>query len=490
MNHKKLTALILACLMMSMPLLSCSESAENKDSESVKETDSSSDTSSNTSEEISEPTTTYYNDMEAENFNGWTVNIAGGYGKLSDIDSVCEYITMEEITGDEFNDALYNRIIAVDDKYNVSVVTHDISAVDTAVKLSVTGGTQDFQLCADVFEFIPSLITGGYSIPITDIPTVDLDMPYWDQGAKEALMINGVMYYVLSDISFSHYDSTAVLFYNGVILNEYQIPESPYELYKDGRWTMDNMYNILETVATDTNGDGVMEYGEDLFGVIGRDLRYQPQLSASGVDVMRWNDEQQTFEICYTDETVVKVGDSIRKMLFDSNFADMSEKDAFKIFKAGKALFDSHLLGNFKGYRDLEDDYGIIPWPSVEENMEIKAYCRNPTALLIPAGQRKTEEQLGTVMSALAAYGYDYIIDNYINRTVIGKGARDRDSAEVIRSILDKRMYDVTYSFGLGSAAGGWEKALKNGSYASAEKTLSKVFKSTLKQALKPYGLD
>lgn len=487
MEKRRLLALILAALITAASVVSCSEnqteesenqtsSAEESGMESVSESAAAEDTG-----------THYYDEIEDEDFDGWTVNCAGGYGELGDMDGVCEYFTIEDITGDEFNDALYNRILAVGDKFNVDVVTHDLRDIPSSVKRSVTSGTRDYQLCAEVYDDLPALITGNYSIPITSLPNVDIEMPYWDEGAKEVLMINGIMYYVLSDISFSHYDSTAVLFYNGVILDEYQV-ESPYDLYVGGQWTMDNMYSICETVSSDTNGDGVMTYGEDLYGVVGRDLRYQPQLSASGVDVMKWSEEEGTYNICYTDETVIAIGEMTRKMLLESNFADMIGDDPTNVFKKGNALFNSQLLGTFKGLRDLEDDYGIIPWPSIEENMEIRAYCRNPTALLVCSGQGDTElEMLGTVMSALAAYGHDYIIGNYITRTVIGKGARDPQSADVIRSILDKRMYDVTYSMGLGTAAGGWYKALKNSSYASQERVLTKTFKSLVRTALEPY---
>ncbi len=485
MKKTRILSLILAVLMTASSLIACSESEVSKETEKEVTGESASESATETVHPDFIPDTTYYADMEADDFGGMQFNVCGTYGEESDINSVCEYISMDTLTGDEFNDALYNRIIAVNDKYNVNIVVHDIEQVVGAVKQSVTSGTQDYQLCGDVFESLPALYLGGYAYPITSMPNIDLDLPYWDQGSRDALTVYGVMFYVLSDISFSHYDSTAVLFYNGALIEEYQIPQSPIDLFREGKWTMDNMMNMMSTVSTDKNGDGEIKTGEDIMGLVGRDLRLQPMLSASGVDVIRWDDNEQTYVVSYTDETVMKVGDLTNKLVYESGLTDF-ETGGLTEFKNGYALFDSHLLGNFKSLRDQEDDYGIIPWPSVEENMEIYAYCRNPTALLIPSHQ-KNEEELGTIMSALAAYGHDYIIDNYINRTVIGKGARDRDSADMIIYMMDKRMYDITYAFNLGTASGGWAKAVKNGSYASSEKALGKIFKSSIRQALAPF---
>ena len=479
---KKLLSLILAGLILSSGMIACSD-------KTVKETESSSsDASTETeSETLNDEfifSTTYYNDMPAQDFDGWVMNIAGGYG-VANNGGVCEHITVDQLSGDEFDDDLFNRIISVNDKYNVSVLTHDVD-VPASIKLSVVSGTQDFALGADTMESLPQTINGECAMSVTELDTVNLDNPYWDQSAKKQLMIHDKMYYCLSDMSFSHYDSVAVLYYNGGLLEDHQITESPYDLYKDGRWTLERMYEMVEAVSRDVTGDGKLTVGEDIIGLVGRELRFMPPLSSSCTDLILWDDENETFTLNLAGEEVIAIGEWLGKICLNESLAKMDKGDAIAAFKADRALFDSRLLGNFRSLRDKEDDYGIIPWPALEENTEIKFYNRNPTAVFVAAGNDHPDET-GTLMDAMAAYAYDYIIEDYIHKAVIGKGARDRESADVIIQLLDKRVYDLSYSFGMDSVGFAWENAIAKGNFVSMAKTIQKVFDRSVVKALKIY---
>ena len=82
------------------------------------------------------------------------------------------------------------------------------------------------------------------------------------------------------------------------------------------------MYTMTEKVTSDTNGDGVMEEGVDIYGLVGRILRYQPQLAASGVNFFDYSPEEG-FTLDFTDEAVVAVGEWTRKLCIDSPYAHM-----------------------------------------------------------------------------------------------------------------------------------------------------------------------
>lgn len=53
---------------------------------------------------------------------------------------------------------------------------------------------------------------------------IDLTMPWWYQVANETLAFNDKMYFIFADISYNHYESITLLYYNGVILDNNQIP--------------------------------------------------------------------------------------------------------------------------------------------------------------------------------------------------------------------------------------------------------------------------
>lgn len=305
--------------------------------------------------------------------------------------------------------------------------------------------------------------------PVTDMPVIDLEKPYWDQGAIEELTINDTLYFAFCDISFDHYEQSILLYYNGQLLTDNGITESPYNLYTEGKWTLDAMYDMMKTVSRDLNGDGSMKSDDDLFGFVGRHYEYIPPVAASGYRLITFDEELQEAKFNVTDEDIMKVGEKLNVMLFDKSLSlPESRESNMMMFKESRTLFLNGYLGFYRSLRDKEDDYGIINWPTLYENNNENArmYVYDPATLFIAAGCSDTE-RLGTVMEAINAYTYDNVISDYINKAVIGKGARDKESAQVIREFIPKRTHDYANAFGLSSAESGWSMAVGKGIYGS-----------------------
>lgn len=463
-----LISLILPVLMLVSSMTACSDAGMgDTDIQSPVQEDSSSDAESSQTDDAS--ATHYFDGMEAVNYDGWILRVAG-----RPINSSCfNVLTVEDLTGDVFNDAVYNRQIAVQDKYNIKIEETPVDDVSESLTKSVTANTADYSLGYMLYTDELGLFANGVCIGVSDMPVLDLSKPYWDQGAIEDLSINGKMYYGLCDIGFGHYESSIVMFYNGVLIDNNNL-ESPYDLYTEGKWTLDAMHEMMQTVSNDDNGDGKMTEGDDTFGFVGRVAKYQPPLSASGLNIVKWDPDTQECKLDLTSDDIIAVGDKIYTMLFDESIAIQDGDDAMAMFKASKALFYCALLGDYNNMRDTEDDYGIINWPTLRENMQGRMYTVNPEALFIPADCRD-QERLGTIMEAWSAYSYDNVIDDYVEKAVIGKGARDKQSAEVIREFFYVRAYDLADAFGLSSPHSAWKMGITKKIYASIEEKSSKT---------------
>lgn len=465
----KLTALILAYLILGLPMYSCSD---NSDAETKPVSESSSESSSDSAEEVTDPDAThYYNDFDAVDYGGWKMNIATG--SSGGMGYCFASILVEDLTGDVFNDAIYNRQTAVQDKYNVKIVEHyDLDVSDSLTK-SVSANTADYAFGYQIFTDEIGLFCNNVCIGVSDMPVFDLTQPWWDQGAIEDLSIGGKMYYGFSDMGFGHYDSNMLLYYNGVLLDNNQL-ESPYDLYKEGKWTMDVMHEMMQKVSNDENGDGKMKAGEDIFGFVGRVGKYMPMLAASGLDIISWDDSTQTVEFDVTSDDVMAIGQKTGEIFLDKSIALPEDGESRNMFKAGDALFYCHLLGEFRNLRDQEDDYGIINWPTLRENMTGRMYTVNPECYFIPADCPDTE-RLATLIDAMNMYTYDYVIDDYVEKAVIGKGARDQQSAEIIREHFYMRAYDLADAFGLSSPQSAWNMAITKGIYSSIQQRSAKT---------------
>ena len=484
---KKSISVILAMLML-ISAVSCSESNNNEESTSETTASESAETAESVStEETAEEEDTSTHDADeiaAQDYDGWTLRIAND-GLNPEYFSA---FTVEELTGDAFNDSIYERNVRVMDKFNISIEEINTGST-TLIKNSVTAGSHDVGFGYVLLQNCMGLISSEYVKAISDMPVIDLSKPYWDAKSQSVLTFNGKLYYGHCDISFDHYEGMALLFYNGQLLEDNNITETPYDLYGSGKWTLDKMYDMMQTVAKDANGDGKMDETNDIYGWAGREFEYLPSLYASNTSLIKYDDSQSTYVLNLTDETVMAVGDMLNKIINDTNLALPGRNDTTRnLFKEGKVLFYSRLMGDFRNLRDKEDDYGIICYPSLEENTDGTVYIQNTFTVMIPA-DCEDDERLATLIEDLAADTYDNVLDVYIDKAVIGKGTRDQQSAELLREFISKRAYDLCYAFNLFTPIEGYNAALKNNGYASAQSRYELVFSKTVAKVLENLGV-
>ncbi len=431
-----------------------------------------------TEKEEDDDKTHYYSEQQGVDFEGWTLHIANDGLNPEYFSS----FTVEDLTGDLFYDAVYNRQVDVETKYNIKIV-EDTSGSTSLIKNCVTAGTDDVGFGYVLLRSAMGLISEDYTLPMSDL-NVDFTKPYWDQGALKTLMLNDKMYYGYCDISFDHYESMALIFYNSKLLYENQITETPYDLDISGKWTLDEMGKMMSTVTTDTDGDGKMDVKKDIFGFAGREFEYLPSLYSSGARLIVYDGENETYAMNLTDDKVIAVGNKLNELLNDQNLSNLGRTDENRnLFKEGHVLFYSRLLGDFRNLRDKDDDYGIVAYPSLSEGDDRMVYVQNPFNIMVPSNC-SDPERIAALIEAMAAYTYDNILHIYIENAVIGKGTRDRQSAELLRKYISMRAFDLCYAFGVSSPIDAYGTAMKKDTYASMQQRFAKNFTKSIERSM------
>ena len=391
----------------------------------------------------------------------------------------------DEITGDNLKDAMYNRNRAVEGALNCvfSVVYGGGTGI---LEKSVSAGSGDVDFAYNLVSAGGGLIQKGYLAPFDMLDNIDMTKVYWDQGAQKYLRILGKMYFGFVDFGFDHYDSLAVLFYNGKLVTDYQL-EDPQELVLEDTWTIDKMADQISAVLTDVNGDGKYTLAADVFGLTGREYWFQPLLNRSGEYLITWDDEAENFVLHMTDDRFVRVSEAITAIYSRSNPAtDYSDYDKGRIaFSEGRSLFYSRLLGDFRQLREVEDDYGVVCFPRYSEDSGDSSYfVKNPTTLYLPTvvadangDGAQDYPQIGIFLEAMGAYTFDITLDVYLENTVIGKGMRDERSADMVRLMMLNRSFDLAEAFGFHDVMDQYLAAVVKGEgLASGAQKAGKIF--------------
>ncbi len=299
---KRLISFTMALLICLLSLTACGEVQQ----EETQKTDDTAATPTETEAETISLTPNW-DAVEKTNLNGISIDIACPGASLTYYDA----LDVEEITGDQLNDAIYNRNRALEEQMDFKLNALPGTGAASALVASVTAGSGDWDLALALIQGNgATLLKQGYLRSFNSLENVDMTMPWWDQSAIDTMAVNGQMFFGMMDFSVDIYESLTVLFYNGELIDRFQL-EDPYALYQESAWTIDKMLEMIETVANDENGDGKFDINTDVYGLSGREYGFQPIFFSSGMEIVTFNDEEQKFQHNLTDERYVAIAEAV-----------------------------------------------------------------------------------------------------------------------------------------------------------------------------------
>lgn len=366
----------------------------------------------------------------------------------------------EELTGDVVNDAVYDRNIKVQDRFNVKfslITTKDGLATDAMS--SIYAGDDAYDLIVPHAQASFSYGNRGLALDWnTELPYVDLDKPWWDQNARDSFEINDKLYTMVGDISYMSLAVSDCMFFNKALFDKYN-EEYPYQKVLDGKWTFDEFTRIAKLCSEDLNGDGELKPEDDLYGYATYDWVGPIQVLYSGGGRVIDKNKDGELELCYNTERNIQVYDWFFNLLKDDSCYIESSRDDYQslrrtIFAEGRAMMIDGNFTDMSYLRDMKDDFGIVPWPKYDESSD--GYAANVDAgtdLFVVPITTADAERTSIILEALCAEGYRSVIPAYYEVALQKKYTRDDISVKMIDIIKDSRVFDIGYFFG---DLGGW----------------------------------
>jgi ABC-type glycerol-3-phosphate transport system substrate-binding protein len=354
-------------------------------------------------------------------------------------------IAVEELNGEIVNDAVFQRQRLVEDRLNVRInnVPDDGAShgADGLIRRLVTAGDHVYDIFTASSYVSAPLGLSGIFHNLYDIEHIDLSKPYWMQGYIENARISDTLFTISGDILLSVVRSAFAVFFNHELVEAYDL-ENPYQIVRDGRWTIDKKFEMVKDIYRDLNGDGEKDM-EDFYG-LGTSNVIIIDAYTSSFDLRNILFDENNLPFINTD--VSKFAAATEK-LHDLNwnqqgvFAyieinDNNEMtDLCRYFAQGNLVFiNNWLRGTETIYlRDMQADYGIIPYPKYDEHQQnYYTFLHDQFgAIGIPATAQNTE-MIGAVLEALASESRRSVVPAYYDIALKGKYTRDVESAEML----------------------------------------------------------
>ena len=363
---------------------------------------------------------------------------------------------VESMTGEVVDDAVYNRNRVVSEKFNVKF-SYKLS--DMADSNGGVGAANVILAGDDAYDIVvphARLTFTNYAQQQLlldwneNLLYVDLDKPWWDQDAKENLAVYGKLYAMTGDISYQSLAATNAMMFNKNMFTDFNL-DFPYQSVLDNTWTFDKFEELAISASSDLNGDGEFNTEQDRYGYV----TYQwigpiQVLYTSGGRIMQKDSDGNPVLSINTPRNINVFERYFNLLDSDTSFCAPNANDALTynivMFREGRSLFIDMNLKTVINLRDMQDDYGIIPWPKFDESTE--KYFTNVDAgtniIGVPITNSDTE-RTSVILEALCAEGYREVIPAYYEVALQGKYSRDDVSAQMLDIIRSDRVFDLGY---------------------------------------------
>ena len=362
----------------------------------------------------------------------------------------------ERNQGDLMKDAKFARNEAVEKRFNVQLelgYTGTYAEVSTYVSKTVLAGTDEFDLLMGMAVDTGSLVLKKLFLNWYEIENVNFDKPWWAQSNKNELTVDGVCPLAVSDFNFTSIASTYCMSFNKNLAASYEMGDL-YKIVLDGKWTFDKLLELVKGIYVDDGND--KRDNADFYGMA--------HSNGSAMNTYLWafdnpvcvKDEEGIPQVAIKTDKINNIVNDIYDLIYNTGGvyyeADAASGSGYasQMFLAKKAIFVNSSLGSYtsEGYRNFEDDYGIIPYPKYDENQKDYLTMADGfhTVLAVPKTVKDTAF-VGTIVEALSAETWKTVTPTFYEIALKTRYLRDAESKEVLDLIIKGTTYDFGYIY-------------------------------------------
>ncbi len=442
---KRVFALLLAFLML-LSVVACAQTDDPSKSTTPSGTSNPSG-ASDTNAPDTEPAETespfdpgYLDDLPKDlNYNGADFLFCG-VGK--DFRSA---ITEQDQVVDRYDNAVYERTLAIQERLGVKIEEKAYTGWTDALR----AGDDSYKLVHCRGKYLFANAAEGLAYLWTDLDTMDFSKDYWFmEDMTDNLTIGNKMVTAVGAYNVSSYYYTKAMVFNKALIEDLSL-ESPYMLVRDGSWTWEKFSELAKKAAFDLDGDGLVGFSDSLGYLASVVYASEPFLATAQKTLLTKDENDLPLYNLDTDEEFIDLFTKVFELLYDQEFWRKSTEGlhteaGLAIFASNRALFAECEFGTIARLRDMEADFGVLPFPKYDASEETY-YSWNGEIFLpmIPSPLSLEDARMtGAVLEAMSSYAIRYTIPEYYEVMLKTKYARDEESGDMFDIIMAHRIFD------------------------------------------------
>ena len=495
MNKQRLMVLLLAMLAVVPTVASCAEKPVDQGTASTTPAQSDAETEDpDANLSMMERRKRVKDDLPEKNYDGAQFRISTKQGYLYEIYT-------EEEDAEILNDALYKRNNKVEERFGVKIEPIVVNADGehvSWVRKTISASDDAFELAATYVYTSGSLVTDGLYLNWLNMEYTDLSKPWWIDGINDKFRIGNAIYAAVGDMCVSTLMLTYGVFYNRTKGANYgDMTSGVFDKIRSGEWTIDYFIGLTKDIYEDVDGNG-RKGSLDFYG-----FAAEP---ATNLDVYPFafdipiieNDEEGIPQLVFNTDKTVRAVELVNQLYWDGvgSYVPKASSDwgaPIQMFKNSTALFTTTWLANaFSTFRDMDDDYSILPYPKFDENQEeyLTGAMDNYSVLGVPITVKDTE-MVSLITESLNVESYRTLFPTYFEQALQNKFSRDEESIEMVDLLIRGRNFDFVTLFSQNIPGMPWLfrelVASESTSFASKYKQSEKAAQAGLDKVIEAY---
>ena len=362
---------------------------------------------------------------------------------------------LEDKEGDIINDAVWERNEKVQERlsFKMDAIGNADTYKDNHTKVSAMIQSADptYDLIMGMQTSMPQLVPQKMFVNAYDLEHLDFDQPWWMNDYMNELSLGSDYRYIMvSDFNTHALSQIRANYFNKKIYTDlYGDPDELYKKVLDGNWTLDDMQQMIKGAYKDVNGDGASDLNDQI-GLLTNKLSGAPSDGfVYGSDVVFTTRDKDGFvELKMINDDAVALCERLNRFFTETGVNTTSGGKEANLFTAGNILFITHTLSVASTLRDMEDDFGFLPFPKVTaEQKQYKSLVHDTAQLsCIPVSSDVTEIS-GAILEALSAESYRIVTPAYYESALKLKYARDDISSQIIDLIRETMTTNFVFAY-------------------------------------------
>lgn len=454
----RMLALLLAG-MMCITALACGKSQDDtqdgSDTTSAPAVEQGGDTT--TAAVTTEATTKYADDLPEDlTYEGKTVTFLYR-------EEIASEFWSDTQTADITGDAIYESILAVEERFGVNIEAALRKGHTTNVREDymnhidnqILAGETTYDWVDQMIGKAPTRMQTGNFLNLLNLENLDLTKPWYIPNMEETASINGRLYFLAGDISLGYLKCAFCYYYNKDVAKQYNI-EDLDEVVRAGKWTIEKVMQVAEQASVDLNSDGKWTTDDQLGFVCHDTNHYRGYASSLRLDIFTPQadgSQKYTFGTDRDHNAITALynlqNNTAGVYYFNGSNAVASQladyQNVANKFAAGNIFIITAEMGNVVdcGYHAMEDTYGVLPYPKYDEAQE--QYYTNSrsthNAFMMPT-TCADPEMAAAVLEALSAVKYQKVFPAYYEVVLKTKYSADSEVAGMFDIIHDSMILE------------------------------------------------